>query len=110
MQTKKSLGQRLAEEGMELVLENCGEQWREAAMKKLRRWCSRRVEPFAFEEFRAWALKRGLPAPHSPNAWGALAQAAARDRMMIRTRRLKPATSPLTHGHMVRLWRSGRSA
>lgn len=107
---KKSLGRRLAEEGIELALDNAGAEWCAAAHEKLRRWCARRREDFAFEDFRAWALRNGLPAPSSHKAWGGIAQGAINAGIIKPLKKYRPAVSPMTHGHPVRLYRVARSS
>lgn len=106
-----SYGNQLKEEGQALALEHAGVPWRERAIDLLRRYC-RSVEPreeFAFEDFRAWATACGLENPPSSNAWGSLPRIAIRDGLMRPTGRYRPAFSPMTHAHPVRLYVSGVS-
>lgn len=112
MRLDKKEGQRRKEQGIQQVLDNAGEEWRAAALNKVREWAAgpgrRCVEGvFAFEEVRAWALENGLPAPHSHNAWGGVAQYACRLGIIKFTGQYGPASSPRTHGHAVRLYTVG---
>lgn len=102
-------GNQLKEEGQALALEHAGAPWAERAMGLLRRFCGSAFarRPFAFEDFRAWATAQGLEDPPSPNAWGGLPRIAIRDGLMHPTGEYRPARSPMTHAHPVRLYRSG---
>lgn len=63
-------------------------------------------EEFTMEEFRASCAARGLNAPASHHAWGALASAAAKRHLIRFTGRYVNARSKRTHAHPVKVWRA----
>lgn len=57
------------------------------------------------EEYRSNRAARGLPEPTSHHAWGALAQVAAKRRVLVFTGEYQKARSKRTHAHPVKVWR-----
>lgn len=97
-------GRRRAEKGIAQALDHAGD-WKHDAMNKLREFVAKRIKIlFAFEDFRAWALENGLANPPHSNAWGGIAQHAMHLGIIKFTGKYRPAVSPLTHGHCVRLY------
>ena len=107
---KATTGKVLKERGMALALDHAGDVWKHAALLKVREWSAgpgRRIVGglFAFEDVREWATEQGLAPPPSSKAWGGIAQAAVRAGIIKPLKKYRPATSPATHGHPVRLYR-----
>lgn len=97
-------GRKRRDDGIQRVkVRNSG--WIELALAVL--WFyGRDHKTFTAEEFRAHFLESGQP-PTTHYAWGALFRTAAGKRRIIEpTGSYTPATSPKTHAHPVRVWRS----
>lgn len=97
-------GKELKERGQDIALEHAGEDWQALALVHLQQFVAGRREPFAIEDFRAYALPRGLPAPVTHKAWGALPGLAARRGLIRSTETYRKARSARTHAHPVLLW------
>lgn len=101
-------GSHRADKGRARALEHAGDDWKHAALAKLREFVAQRHgNLFAFETARNWCLTNGLAAPPHPNAWGAIAKSAMAAGIFHPTGEFRPAISPRTHGHPVRLLTKG---
>lgn len=108
-------GQHRKERGIARALEHAGDDWKHAALNKVREWAAgpgRRCKggAFAFEDVRAWAIEQELAPPPDHHAWGGIALAATRLGLIVFTGQYRPAAAPRTHGHCVRLYTVGGSA
>lgn len=104
--TAQITGRELGEAGMSAVLDS-HEEWKAAAMGALRAYCKHGGHGWLFraEQFREWAQHHHVLAePRKHNAWGALFNHAARLGLIAPTGLFRPAESPKTHGHPVRVW------
>lgn len=105
---KAPTGKELRDMGMAKALDRAGDEWREFILKKMRNYIRRRKQrgeqQFLMENFRAVVVSRKWPLPPSPNCWGGITGAAAKQGLIKRTRWLVPAQSAKTHGHLVRVW------
>lgn len=102
-------GKELKEQGQAIALEHAGVPWTIRAMSMLTGFCKTgpgAKRPFAMEDFRQWALANGLDEPPSHKAWGALPRLAASEGLIVPTGQYRNATSPKTHAHPVKVWRS----
>ena len=93
--------------GQQLVL--AFDDWKIHALYELRLFCIERKRhgypEFAFEEFRQVCADQNM-LPRHPNAWGALASAAAKEGIIEDTGKYRRAVSRKTHSHPVKVWRS----
>lgn len=62
------------------------------------------VTEFVFEDFRAALTNVGIAPPKSHKAWGAVPRVAVKAGLIAPTDKYRPATSPKTHAHPVRVW------
>ena len=105
---KAPTGKELKEVGMTKALDHAGIKWQNFILGKMRNYCKRRKKrgktEFLTENFRAVAVRRKWPLPPSPNSWGAITIAAKNAGIIKPTNRVRPAQSPKTHGHGIRVW------
>ena len=102
MTSTHKTGHKLKMAGQQIALQFAG-SWADNAIASLRLFCVGR-QRFAFEEFREAAPSYGLEPPPSHKAWGALPRIAVREGLIRSTTEYRPATSPRTHAHPVRVW------
>lgn len=79
-------------------------RWIVEAMDDLEAY-AKTQQTFTLEEYRAHRAAAGLREPESHHAWGALAQAAAKRRVIVFTGQYVNARSKRTHAHPVKVWR-----
>jgi len=105
-------GQHLADIGIETARQHAEAftlNWTEQVLACLEEWAPRQREPFAFEDFRFHivACHEDL-LPPSPNAWGAISRLGIALGLLKPTGEFRPARSPGTHGHPVRVFVGGQ--
>lgn len=93
------------DEGLERAAEHAGEEWIDQAVRDFARFVAARGEATC-EQWRYDFLARGMAAPESHKAYGAVANIAARRGLVVNTRRYVQAVSAKTHAHPVPLWTS----
>lgn len=105
---KAPTGKELRELGMRRALDRASIKWQAFILVKMRNYCKRRKRrgeaEFVTERFRAVSVSRKWPPPPSPNSWGAITMAAKNAGIIKPTNRVRPAQSPKTHGHGIRVW------
>lgn len=96
-------GQRLKEEG---IARAAGHEpkWTETALADFVRFVRSRGVA-TMEAWRAEWMAREMPEPPSHKSWGAVANIAARKKLIVRVG-YTPALSPKTHAHPVSIWRA----
>lgn len=99
-----ALGLALKREGMGRAASK-NSFWMAGCLEELRRF-SRSYPEFTMETFRHIRALNKAPEPTSPNAWGALTQAAVRAGIIVWTERYTNALSTKTHAHPVKIWRA----
>lgn len=101
-------GEYLKEAGTRTVLES-NRDFCQNALNELRKYLMllsvNKVEVFTFENFRHHYLRLGFEPPSHHNAWGALANKAAREGLIEWTGEYIPSTSARTRHHPVKTWR-----
>ncbi|MEN2672596.1 hypothetical protein [Herbaspirillum huttiense] len=100
-----SRGRQKGEEGIALAVENAGDCWLDNILPVFHDWLMVRTEAFAIEDFRIYVEHhRPELCPVSNKAWGVM-PSAAKSRGWIMRCGIRPAISPKTHGHDVKLYR-----
>lgn len=102
------IGDILKERGMQLTLDHAGEDWRVQAIDGIREWrdkTARTGKLYAFEEIKQHLVENGLRNPPHVNAWGAIAKAAIKQKLIEGTGLFRTAKSPSAHSRVVRLYR-----
>jgi hypothetical protein len=100
-------GEDLRDAGIEQVLLSEG-HWRDIYRRTLNAWFIRKPHGFIFtgESLRRVGRFVGMPEPHHPNAWGAMASSMLRQWMrdgeIKLTGKFRLAKSPATHAHAYR--------
>jgi hypothetical protein len=103
--------QKRKENGQFAAERKAGAAWFDAMLKALPRYlaelASKQIAPpdFTFEGFRMYCETKGLPAPASVNAWGALPSHAKRAGLCEWTGRVMSAIRPESHARLMRVWR-----
>ena len=89
---------------MDLVLSN-NVKWRTSTMGMFVNFLyTLKGRPFITPEFRRWAMARGCHEPSHCNAWGALASAAAKARLIVPTGTNPKTDDPPGHARKVTEW------
>lgn len=106
MQTELDLSVALRDRGAGLALDNAGETWNKRA-SEIALSFFRRVghDGALFEEVREYAAVRGLPAPPSPNAWGAVALALSKQGAIEKTGVYMQSRAVKSHARAQPVWR-----
>lgn len=93
------------DDGITRATDHAGETWMERAIVDFARFVKARGEATC-EQWRFDWLSRGNRPPESHKAYGAVASAAARRRIVVNTKRYVQASSEKTHAHPVPIWRA----
>jgi len=99
-------GSRRKRAGMALAASRNSE-WMQSALEDLRVFAAAREE-FPMEVYRAYRKLRHMPAPTSPNCWGAFSSTAIKAGIIEPTGRYIKASSVKTRAHPVAVYRNGR--
>lgn len=92
--------------GAGLAADHAGRTWNERATEiALSFFRSAGHDGALFEDVRAYAELRGLPAPPSPNAWGAVALAMSKRGQIIKTGQWESSRSVRSHARAQPMWR-----
>jgi hypothetical protein len=102
--TAKQLAERGISESHEHA-EEVDAGWTERAVKAVAEY-AKLNEMFLAEDAKAWAYESGLEVPPVDGAWGSVMRLAA-GRGIIHPFGRKAASSPGSHGKLMRLWRRG---
>lgn len=95
------IGIQTARQHAEVVTTN----WTESILSCLEDWAEARRHPFALEDFRAWIEENRVDLiPPSPQAWGSVSRIGMSRKIIRWTRTYRPARSPATRGHPVRVF------
>ena len=99
-------GQQRAEQGMARAQDHAHSVipgWTEQVLAAFRAWMIRQRKPFAVEDFRLW-VEENKPelVPPSHQAWGTVGRLAI-SRGMVKHVGWRPARSPATNSHPVRV-------
>lgn len=89
--------------GAARVLDNEDTRWREAVDRLLVELADT-GQPFTIEHLRDKALLVGLSDPHHDNVWGAVINAAARRKVIVKTGQWRKAHRASRHAAEVREW------
>ena len=104
--TQLDLGITLRDAGAEIALANAGADWHDMATALVLKFFSEAGWNGAlFEDARAYAMKCGIGAPPSSNAWGALALALSKRNLITRTGVLLPSKAVRSHARSQPVWR-----
>ena len=95
--------QVLRDQGIERVTDNAL-AWIDRAYQMLVREAQCGME-VSGEDIRVHLCDCGLPAPHHPNAWGALTMMAVRRQLLEDTGRTTQMTLPRSHARRNPVWR-----
>lgn len=92
--------------GAALASDNAGQTWNERATEiALSFFRAAGHDGALFEDVRAYAELLGLPAPPSPNAWGAVALAMSKRKLIVKTGVWLNCRSVKSHACSAPLWR-----
>lgn len=92
--------------GSALASENAGQTWNERATEiALSFFRAAGHDGALFEDVRAYAELLGLPAPPSPNAWGAVALSMSKRKFIVKTGVWLNCRSVKSHACSAPLWR-----
>lgn len=72
------------DDGIERAGDHAGDRWKRSARGYLLEFLTVRPSTFLAEDVRAFAELRGLETPPDGRAWGAVMQAAARERLIAK--------------------------
>ncbi len=100
-----TLGRMARDEGMALVLENVGQEWRDR-IAFLIDGLARRLPELTADDVRAEADRVGMDPPHHHNAWGAVMLSAAKRGSIQRTTSPRASVRVEAHRHSNPVWRS----
>jgi hypothetical protein len=96
----------LRDSGAQMALEHAGELWGDGAQRLAIEFYRKAGDAGALAEgARQHAVERGLGAPPSPNAWGAVTLGLVRKKVIVRTGRWDKSTDSRSHARMQPLWR-----
>ena len=99
-------GKELRDQGTEAALENAGATWHERATElALEFFKSAGAVGALFEQARAYAKDKGLGAPPSPNAWGAVCLGMSKRKFIVKTGALLASGDPRSHARAQPVWR-----
>jgi len=105
-------GQQLADIGIEAARQHAEAftlNWTEQVLACLEDWAPRQREPFAFEDFRFYInTHHDDLMPPTSKAWGSISRLGVSRGILRPTGEFRPARSPGTHGHPVRVFVGGR--
>lgn len=99
-----SLADDLKRDGLDAVLHNAGDDWRRAVLAVLTSLALEQAE-LTIEDVRDACAARGVPEPHSPNAWGAVVTHFPRD-VVEATERFVRSKAEAARSRRVQVWRS----
>ena len=92
--------------GAALASDNAGQTWNERATEiALSFFRAAGHDGSLFEDVRAYAELIGLPAPPSPNAWGAVALSMTKRKLIVKTGQWVNCRSVKSHACSAPLWR-----
>lgn len=92
--------------GAGLASDNAGQTWNERATEiALSFFRAAGHDGSLFEDVRAYAELIGLPAPPSPNAWGAVALSMSKRKLIVKTGQWVNCRSVKSHACSAPLWR-----
>lgn len=92
--------------GAQLASDNAGKTWNERATEIALSFLRASGHDGAlFEDVRAYAELLGLPAPPSPNAWGAVALSMSKRKLIIKTGQWVNCKSVKSRACSAPLWR-----
>lgn len=92
--------------GAGLAADNAGQTWNERATEiALSFFRASGHDGALFEDARAYAELLGLPAPPSPNAWGAVALSMSKRKLIVKTGVWVNCKSVKSHACSAPLWR-----
>ena len=93
------------DDGIARAAKRAGSAWMAMAVLDFARFVRARGEA-TLEQWRYDWLSRAMPGPERHNAYGAVAMAAARRKLVVNTGRYVKATSVKTHAHPVPIWKA----
>lgn len=96
-------GRKRRDRGTAQAADHAGSEWMEAAVADFARFVRSHGEA-TLEAWRYDWLTRQQPAPASHKAFGAVALTASRRGLIRWSGRYRPAASPKTRAHCVRVW------
>lgn len=96
---------QLRDQGVQAVLDFAGEPWTEVAIAVCHRYFRFYPGDHLFEEAKQYAIRCGVFAPSSPNAWGAVCLTMARRNIIVKTGQYANSTGLHSHGRANPLWR-----
>lgn len=99
------LGRSGRDHGAGLASDNAGKTWNERAMEIALSFF--RVNPYGglFEDVREYASQLGHPEPPSPNAWGAVALAMSKRKLIVKTGEWRQSKYAKSHARSQPVWR-----
>jgi hypothetical protein len=87
------------------VSENEKREWRQLHDQELSRFLGEKGgAAFITEDFRQWFMKRGNPAPHHPNVWGAMWMHATQQGLVLKTGRQRHMQDLRSHARLTTEW------
>lgn len=99
-------GRTLRDTGAALALQNAGNEWHDLAVGvALQLFASAGDRGALFEDVREYATQRGLAAPPSPNAWGAVCLAMSKRGLIVKTGELRSSRLASSHARAAAVWR-----
>ena len=104
--TQLELGLALRDEGAKIALANAGDDWHNTAIiLVLKYFAAAGWKGALFEDAREYAIKCGISAPPSPNAWGAVALSLSKRNLITRTGAMLPSRAVRSHARAQPVWR-----
>ncbi len=91
-------GEQLAQEGMETVLANELEEWRNVAMEHIL------ALPPGFRFTAEWLLAKAGPPPKNPNSMGAMLSGLAKQKEIKWTGEVRRSAQATRHSGLIRVW------
>ena len=103
---KSQIGRLLRDEGAALALASADEDWHDTATAlALKYFSDVGWDGALFEDARAHAMKSGIGAPPSANAWGAVALSLSKRKLITKTGALLPSKAIKSHARAQPVWR-----
>jgi hypothetical protein len=100
------LGLVLRDEGAKIALLNAGADWHDNAIALVLKYFAEAGWRGAlFEDAREYAIRCGIGAPPSPNAWGAVALAMSKRNLITKTGAMLPSRAIRSHARSQPVWR-----
>lgn len=107
MQLSIDFAKEERDRGTGLASDNAGLTWNERATEIALAFFKKAGSDGAlFEDVRAYAEVLGLPEPPSPNAWGAVALAMSKKRLIVKTGVWENCKSVKSHACAAPVWRA----